>query len=738
MQTVDPRVVEIALSRVGGVDFEKFCHSFFAASLGSDYVPMGGLHDGGADGVLNEQIFEDRKMRRFMQASTSLDPKRKIRDTIQRLREVGRKPKALVYATNRKLPLIDKIEDDLGDELKCRITIREGNYFQHHVNDSPGTVQAYKSYLEGTVSFLNEVGGVDTLQPGQELPVKTLCVFIRQELDRNRGKTELLEAVTDSLILWSLEGTDPDAKKFLSLEKIQERIVQALPSARTFIADVLEQRLHILSTKDKDGNRKVRFHRQEGYCLPYETREKIREENVDDEILRLQVSEIFRARVTEKISTNSDDIDLPGVCVEICHAVIHKSFLAHGLEITLFLEQGGDDDMGPPPIFDLIDEAIQERNLVGEKAKIVSESCRYVLWKTYYDSAAEERQYLRKLCRTYVLLFMIKNEPRIIEYFRKMTSKFHLYVGSDLIVLCLSEHLLAREDQMMKNTLKMLRKEGSKLILTAQTLNEVWSHLKVTHYEFVHNYQKIQDFMIPSLVEQIDKILIRSFFYAKLGMAKEKKKPITWNRYLNQFLTVSEIPKPSGEDELREYLVNEFKFEFEDEETLLDGISDEEIEDLARKIQESRNNTDRADDSEEILSRNSAAMVLRIYQKRKETGERVGKNPYGFKTWWLTQRTKIHGATKELVGRHRSRYMMRPEFILYFLSSLPSATEIQESYTKIFPTVLGIKLSNRVEETVFKEIIEQAREAAEVDESRIRVILANGSARLQSDFLKKY
>lgn len=337
VDTVDPRVIEIALSRVGGTDFENFAQGFFAATMGADYVPMGGLHDGGADGALDDRVFEAGGTQKFMQASITAEPKTKVRQTIRRLRDFGRDPKSLIYATSRKLTLIDQIQEELSDELDCRIVVRDGHYFQHQINRTPGALQAYKAYVASAAAFLSEVGAANTFQATQGLPAKTLCVFLGQELDRRRGKSDLLESVADSLILWSLEGTDPDKGKFLTIEQIEAKVIEALPSAKTFFKGVLGHRVEQLISKG-DGGRKVNFHRKEnGYCLPYETRKKIIEENVEDEALRLQVSEVFRTRAAADTSLATDNAALIEQCVEICHNVIHRSFHAQGLEMALFL-----------------------------------------------------------------------------------------------------------------------------------------------------------------------------------------------------------------------------------------------------------------------------------------------------------------------------------------------------------------------------------------------------------------
>ena len=44
---------------------------------------------------------------------------------------------------------------------------------------------------------------------------------------------------------------------------------------------------------------------------------------------------------------------------------------------------------------------------------------------------------------------------------------------------------------------------------------------------------------------------------------------------------------------------------------------------------------------------------------------------------------------------------MRPEFLLNFIALSPTTEQIRRSYETVFPTLLGIKLSNRMREDVF-------------------------------------
>jgi hypothetical protein len=93
------------------------------------------------------------------------------------------------------------------------------------------------------------------------------------------------------------------------------------------------------------------------------------------------------------------------------------------------------------------------RTVVGDAA------FRAIREVTYY-SRSEERLFLGRLSRAYGLLFALNTDPRLIEYFQDMAADFYLYVGSDVLVRALSEHLV-EADQMTRNILRMARRRES-------------------------------------------------------------------------------------------------------------------------------------------------------------------------------------------------------------------------------------------------------------------------------------
>lgn len=155
----------------------------------------------------------------YYQASVQRDYIAKIRHTVRRLREFGRDPRVLYYVTSRSVRLPDIQETQLSEELNVTFKIRDAKYISSHINDSIGTRAAFDHHLRHRTDFLRQVGASTIIPPSSHVRSPAGYVFL-QELARRRGDTSLIDAVTDSLALWALEGTDPDAGRFMSREDI--------------------------------------------------------------------------------------------------------------------------------------------------------------------------------------------------------------------------------------------------------------------------------------------------------------------------------------------------------------------------------------------------------------------------------------------------------------------------------------------------------------------------------------
>ena len=281
---------------------------------------------------------------------------------------------------------------------------------------------------------------------------------------------------------------------------------------------------------------------------------------------------------------------------------------------------------------------------------------------------------------------------------------------------------------------KVLKAAGSELILTEKTLEEVISHVRAADYEFRSHYEDMEKYVDLALARHIDRILIRAYFYAQLE--GERRRLPGWGAFIGLFCTYTNLHSVAGQESLRRYLCDEFGMAYERTDETSRGIDLEELNSLTEKIKQIRGG--RAKEREEVLAYDDALHVLRVYVKRRELNEGAQANPYGYRTWWLTQETLVRRATGEVVAKHHSLYMMRPEFILNFISIAPSAEKVRASFGSIFPTLLGVRLSNRMRNDVFEKVMQSVRDASLLGEARARALASELSDKLKGDHFKRY
>lgn len=729
-QIVNAEMAEIALARVEGTRFERFFQTFFPGLMGIDFIPLGGTKDGGADAFTDVDAYEGKKAGAFYQASIEEDHRSKIRRTVKRLKQFGRQPQQLTYATNQVIPHIDVEEETLSDELGLTIRIRDRKFIISNLNSNSLTIAAFNTHLLPLLTFLFKPGNVPIIPPSENVVSPAVYVFLRQEVERRSGNSSLLHAITDSLILWALEGTDPDKGLFLTKAAIEEKILSAIPTAQHFIKRNLEARLEKLSEKQNPTGREIRFYKKEGkFCLPYETRLLAEAENVEDESLRIKVIERFHERITAmKDSGLTPDLELK--TAQLALRTVQVTFEMEGLEFASFLHEG-EAKHTYESIADIADKVLGESGMGGGPAISIKAALCACLREAFYASSEEERIYFSKLSRTYSLMFSLKVEPRLVDYFQTMVADFYLYVGTDILVRALSERYLKKEDQITRNLLSMIVQAGAHLVLAEPVLEEVCGHLEVTDWEFLNHFAEQESCIDAHIARHASKILIRAYFYAKLSPEKHSSAPKSWQQFVGQFCTYSNLHKPSSREEIKNYMLSQFRMKFESAGELSALVVSEEVQKLAERLNEIK--------SDRKLAQNDATMVLAVYGRRNALKESSTVSHFGYRTWWLTGESRILGYTRDVVGRYAGAwYLMRPEFILNFIALSPTTAQVRQAYKSIFPTILGIRLAGRMREDVFHDLMAKVKEANSLEDGRRKALSADLSNHLKGDFYKDY
>ncbi|QGF23777.1 hypothetical protein Rai3103_08930 [Raineyella fluvialis] len=468
------------------------------------------MHDGGADGIIlrNTSQIENRPTH-FLQASIEKDAKSKIKKTIAALQKNGRTVHQLTYITSQQVPKLDLIEQEISDEISVGVRIRDREYIIAHLNDSSRHQAIFREDFGHYLEHLRSLGSAPLPTQSAYMRDPTVFVFLRQQSDREEDEP-FMDSVTDALSLWALHDTDPDNGQLMSAQDVLNRVLEVLPSIEGLLTtDRILSRLKLLSAKSGKQGRQVRWYKASNeFALPFETRQQLSARNADDEALQIRVVDYLTTRAEKYCEGGVNPKGVGSAAL----VALQKTFESRGLQFSAFLSSGETSPTLPDldePVRSAVDEAspgpaLRENFFIATLATV--RDC-------LYNGGDDEREYLRRLAKTYSMLFVLRQDPKVVEYLEDMTSNFTLYVGTDLLVLAMSERYLDRENQSATNLLGMAQSAGARLILTEPVLEEVVTHLRAADREFEHYYSGVEGHLPTELYGEIPKIMIRSYFY---------------------------------------------------------------------------------------------------------------------------------------------------------------------------------------------------------------------------------
>ncbi len=81
---------------------------------------------------------------------------------------------------------------------------------------------------------------------------------------------------------------------------------------------------------------------------------------------------------------------------------------------------------------------------------------------------------------------------------------------------------------------------------------------------------------------------------------------------------------------------------------------------------------------------------------------------------------------------------MRPEFLVNYIAYNPTSVEVRESIRNIFPSLLGIRLGERIERTAFANIMGKIKEAYSHDPARAQALVTEHSDALKTNAMRSF
>lgn len=719
---------------ISGARFERLTKRIFASVFGEAFAPLGGIHDGGADGVISSFVQEvTGKPNTFAQFSAT-DPGRakgKILDTVEMLRKVGRTPRQVIYATSEKLPKADLIVQEVFDEHGVMVAVRDYERIRGYVNDTLDVNRAFYDEFAPDIDRLAKAANLRHPVVSQFANDPTVFVFLNHELRDRFSRDHLNSRVLDALIYWTLRATDPDGIR-LNRDRIAAEIQAAFPTAKSVLLPLLDSRLTELSKKSATGEERLRHYNADGtYCLPFSMRTSLAMESATAEAHQRAFRNAIEHRLTEESGGQLKSEEMEA-CATLVFVTVHRYFVDQGVVLAAFYEgRLGEIQIADQVVEDTMVKALSELEGAKKVSPEMMGYCMAAMRGVFYRSSDVERLYMGHLSRTSCLLVTMQSAPRLLEYLNQMGGNFRFLVGADLIVKALSEQYLPQEQQQVATLLLVSKKLGSELVLTEPVLEEVFTHIRAADLEFENHYLRQEPYLKRDLISECDRILIRAYFHAKLG----GNGPKSWKAYIDQFTDPAGLRARSeaARQALKGLLTQRFGMDYMSVDELKSMVPAARVQELAQKLEESRQA------KHEVLSYNDALMVYATYAQRhihKESGIYDG---FGFRTWWLTKETTILSMTGALVlAEGGTPYIMRPEFILNFIALAPKAAEVRKAFGALLPTTAGLQLGRYLRQDVMHSLLDDVQKWAELPPERVAVILGERVNRLKHDRFKQY
>lgn len=710
----------IALNRTTGAEFEAFAISFWAALVGAQFVPMGGLHDGGADGFFQDSPWEHpTRSEVFMQASIDKRPTVKIRHTIHRLRDFGRIPRQLIYITNQTIPNVDLVEERLSNALDVFVEIRDQKFITAHVTVDTRAAASYYQHLHHRTEFLLGARR-SALGRSDHISEPYVYTYLVEAIDRN-PQSSFADGVVDAMIVFALEGTDPNLDIKMNEEEIRDKILQHLPSAQLLIRERLRDRLEAISRRP---NRRIRWHMQEDkWVLPYEERRILDQVVLEDVLLRYTA----RRDLVEEFAaiTLPPNLD-PDFLARLTLDVLQLACEQDGLRFAKFVSDPTPDD-SIQFISDATKQVLTRHSLERESHIQMALAIDDVLRKALYNSTPALRKWLHSVSRAYSILFVLQGEPRVLRYFDNVLSKTVLYVGADILITALSERYVQPTDQHTRILLKAASAAGAQLMLAAPVLEEVRGHLRSSDREY-------RDFIEP--LHHVDYetarhdpfILVRAYLYTQIFATQNG--PSSWEDFISQFCEYRDLHKDASLTQIRRYLMLEFGMNFENWERIQSASNPERHKRLLSSILPLK--------TSEFLASNDALVFELVTNRRTADGEISNAPEFGYQAWWLSAGEGAAVKAMSRVDRSDPQILMRPSYLAKTILLAPSAVQARQNMQEFLPSLLGMRLARRVTDSTFHRLVGRVNAAESLEPSRRGAKIADMVDQFKSVRVKEF
>ena len=657
--------------------FEKFAAEFLAVEFPSLRTTASASGDKGRDGQLyvpNEDI------KTVCQYSVAQDWRGKVKDTLATLAQTMPKTTRLIYCTNRA---IGPAADDLIEETRragIALDVRDASWFVSRELTAPQRAAAAEELSHRIVDPLLAARGIGDRAGIVLSDTESRVALLHLTLDgydqsSNKGLTK---SCFESLVLAALHDTS--AESILPKEVIRSEVAKLVPAGdRTQVEAQIDGALARLSAR---GGRIKQVGRTDNYHLSYEEQQRIG----DASTRFLNLSELVENEIESALGRLG--LELEGAtqseAVRLLRTALETVLLHKGEAFATAVLSGELEQMDASEVCSLL--ADLPNPVKSLTTDVVAEIVLYLL----EDPPPAIRNHLRGLADGYTLFAFLRQTPDVQKVVIDVFSNGEIWLDTTVVLPLLAESLLTDSaDRHYTALLTAAADAGFRLFVTDGVVEEVERHINKS-LSFARTSTNNWTASVP-------------FLYAGYALAGRAR--AGFFDWLEEFRGAQ-----TPEEDIREYLRDEFRIESRNLRELADQASPElraAVQAIWAAGHDQRRNAQDSDltpASTLRLVAHDVENTVGVMQLRRQSPP----SPMGYRHWFLTlDRVAFDLARllkERLTAPEHGSPALSPDFLTELLRLGPLRSDLQRDVHVALPILTSISRY----ESMPKELIELA------------------------------
>lgn len=437
--SLSDQLISLAIDNISQTDFEVWAQKVLVISEGTNFAPTGGIHDGGQDGFVREI---DGQPTHYIQITKQKDTRKKVRETVEAIRK-ERKLDQLTLITSQVEQNRDLLEAAWGKEFALRLRIHDRSWLLAWTSLNVELKNELYGYVRILIEELNRATTVRQQVRRQDR--LSIVTYLEAQARSLPSSEDFQNICLDTIVYTALQGTDPAEEKFKSFSEIESELKSSHSQLLAKAPTPLEDRLEFLSSKQNIP--RLRKHPGEKYALPFEVRSQFGDFNASI----ANQEDMFLASLSSRIRAQASELDVEfhGKILSLVRDSLHETFRQQAMNFANSFAKSTDD--ADIEVFEIIERLSEELEFDPAEAELANELAATVFRKVCYASDESERAFLETLMKYYTVQFVMHGDAVVSQYFSEMSKRLRVYLGTDIIVRCLSETFVKEKSRGMTN-----------------------------------------------------------------------------------------------------------------------------------------------------------------------------------------------------------------------------------------------------------------------------------------------